>query len=128
MELPLQRLSSNLVVPDTNILIYSVKQHIDLKWELSRRIGKFRMVMLSCVKQELEGLSRSMQEASVALTLYGDIEAVKVEGSGDTCIVNQCVRLSGILITNDRNLAKTVKNKGLPVLNIRDGRSLEWYR
>lgn len=128
MEWPLQKSSDNLVIPDTNILIYSVKQRIDLKWELTRKLGRFRMILLSCVRKELEGLSRSIDDAAVALSIYGNTETVAVDGLGDECLERECVRLRGILVTNDRDLANRVKKNGVSVLNIRDGRSLEWYR
>ncbi|MGP6207148.1 PIN domain-containing protein [Cuniculiplasma sp. SKW3] len=124
----MQKSSDNLVIPDTNILIYSVKQRIDLKWELGKKLGRFRMILLSCVRKELEGLSRSINEASIALTIYGNTEVVMADGTGDECLERECARLRGIMVTNDRNLAERAKKNGISVLNIRDGRSLEWYR
>ncbi|MCL4344921.1 MAG: hypothetical protein M1496_00970 [Candidatus Thermoplasmatota archaeon] len=128
MEPPLQRSSNNLVLPDTNILIYSVEQNIDLNWELSRKLGSHRMVIIHCVREELEGLSKSITAASVALKIYSQLEEVSSRGHGDACIEDTCLKTGGILVTNDRELAKKLRDKEIRVLNLRDGRNLEWYR
>ncbi len=124
----MQRSSGRTVVPDTNTLIYSVKQHIDLEWEISRVIGSHRTILLKCVKNELEGLSLKIKEASMAIKIFSSLEVKESYGSGDECLEKTCLENDFVLITNDRMLAKKVIEKGGKVLNLRDGRNLKWYR
>ncbi len=121
-------MSSRTVIPDTNTLIYSVKQHIDLEWEISKVIGSHRTIMLKCVRNELEKLSSKIREASMAIKIFSSLELMESYGSGDECLEKMCLENDFVLITNDRMLAKKVVEKGGKVLNLSDGRNLKWYR
>ena len=120
------RLSSKIALADTNILMYSVMQKIDLIGEV-KSLG-FNLVTSKCVMEELEKLSGRNLSAKIAMNVYSGMEVVDGEGVGDDCILDACTKNNLILISNDRILCDRAMKKGIAVLNLEDGRKLTWRR
>ncbi len=120
------RLSNNIALADTNILIYSVRQKIDLIGEVKSL--SFNLVTSTCVMEELSKLSHRNAYAKIAKDVYSEIEVVHGEGLGDDCILDACSKNNLVLISNDRILCDRAMKKGIAVLNIEDGRKLTWRR
>ena len=120
------RSSSKIALADTNILIYSVIQKIDLIGEV-KSLG-FNLVTSKCVMEELAKLSDRNMSARIAMNVYSDVEVIGGNGVGDDCILDACARNKLILISNDRMLCERAMKKGISVLNMEDGRKLTWRR
>ncbi|MGP6219961.1 hypothetical protein [Caldiplasma sukawensis] len=118
---------SELVI-DTNIFLYSVEKRIHLKDVVYNSSFSFDPVMLECVEHELRSLSLKNNFASIALKEYEWLKRIKIEGKGDKCILDYCLEKNAILMTMDRDLAITAREKGVKVMKIEDGRRLVWYR
>ncbi len=120
------RLSSKIALADTNILMYSVMQKIELIDEV-KSMG-FNLVTSKCVMEELAKLSGKNLSAKIAMNVYSGIGVVGGEGMGDDCILDACTKNNLILISNDRILCDRAMKKGIAVLNLEDGRKLTWRR
>jgi rRNA-processing protein FCF1 len=119
-------LSSKIALADTNILMYSVMQKIELIDEV-KSMG-FNLVTSKCVMEELAKLSGKNLSAKIAMNVYSGIGVVGGEGMGDDCILDACTKNNLILISNDRILCDRAMKKGIAVLNLEDGRKLTWRR
>lgn len=87
-------------------------------------MGKIQI--LGCVLDELQGLSRNIPDAKAALALADLYETVPSQGKGDDCILEMAVQLGGIVLTNDRELIKRLKEKGVRVVSIRSGKTINF--
>lgn len=114
------------VLPDTNSLIYSIKHKIDLLNEVSSMSGMGKIVILSCVLDELKGLSTRVQEARAAITLADRFQTFESVGKGDDCIAEYAIKSGGIVLTNDRALIARLKKSGLRVLSVRGGKRIHF--
>ncbi len=114
------------VVPDTNSLIYAIKQRIDVR-NLVESIGiSGSIIILGCVREELFGLKESNRDALAALKFSERFEQSVSEGSGDDCIYSYAVASGAIVLTNDRNLILRLKSAGLRVLSVTGGRRIHF--
>ncbi len=109
------------------MIIYSVKQKIDIIAELRLFNGDFLPCVGDCIMRELRGLSGSNVNASVALTLFNGLPSLSGEGKGDECILDICKRESAGLLSNDRNLLERAKELNIKTLTLRDKRRIIWY-
>lgn len=107
------------VIVDTNTLIYSIKNKIDLKEKILDATQANRILVPECVLRELQGLSKSNYYAKAALLLADRFEKIESEGTGDECIIHCAEKIGGVVLTNDRELSSRIKEKGLRVLAIR---------
>ncbi len=114
------------MIPDTNSIIYSIKQKIDLKRAVLRKSEVGRILVLDCVMDELRGLSNTIADAKTALALADTFEGAGSEGSGDDCIMLMAQKLGAIVLTNDRELIERLKNKGIRVISIRSGKTIDF--
>lgn len=112
------------MLPDTNSLIYAIKQRIDLSNEISAISGLGKIVILSCVLDELMGLSTNIPEAKAAMALSERFETSEVQGKGDDCIAEYASQNESIVLTNDKALIAKLKSLGLRVLSIRGGKRI----
>ncbi len=119
-------ISNNEIVVDTNALIYSIKNGINLKYEAGRISGISELTILDCVKNELYGLSRKNMYALLALKEVDSNKTTPSEGSGDDCLIKYASARNCAIITNDRELIKIAKKNNLTVFTISEGRKLRY--
>ncbi len=118
---------------DTNILMYIFLEKIDVFTQL-RELGFNKFIIPSKVVEELERLKISLKgrerlAARFALNLLSackDCEVVEVEAAGtDAALLATAEKYGCVLITNDKNLKKRAKAKGIPFGFIREMRRIE---
>lgn len=104
-----------LIVLDTNILLYAAKYKIDLATELSRICDfKYKVALPQQVIQELKALSeagkgKDKEAASLALQISKEFEIQKIPGkTADDALLK--LAANNILATMDRELRKRFKN------------------
>lgn len=105
-----------MIILDTNALIYSVRQRIDLKRFLDEEIA----VPSSAIK-ELEKLSKTNVDAGLALKLAERFRILDVDSTGDMGIIEAATKYGGNVVTNDRNLTSDLKRKNIRVTSVTRG-------
>ena len=88
---------------------------------------EFEPTILSCIKRELEGLSKSNMSAKVALLVYRDVDVLETDGNGDQCILDNCRRNNYALLSSDRELLSKARSNGVKTLTVQDGRRIVWH-
>lgn len=114
------------VLLDTNSLIYSIRNKIDIQKLVFGMPSLGRIEIPQCVVDELKGLSNSVPEARAALVLAERFEILQSEGAGDDCIISKATEIGAVVLTNDRDLTKRLKDSGIRVISIRGGRTIDF--
>jgi rRNA-processing protein FCF1 len=112
----------NYLIIDTNVIIYAAERNVDLMKAVQSMPLAYKPVILDCVRNELKGLTNSMRIASIALALSERFESLESSGSGDDCIRIAAVTHSAAVLTNDRTLARSLKNIKIRTYSLRQGR------
>lgn len=118
--------SIKCAVLDTNVLMYIYLNRTDVLAQL-RELGFGRFIVTESVKSELEKLERSLKgkekkAATFALKLLEVFEIVKTESEGDSSLIEAAERYGCALITNDRELKRKAKQRGVPVGYLRENK------
>jgi rRNA-processing protein FCF1 len=118
-----------MLVVDANFLMSASRFKVDATSELKMLVeGKFELVTCSAVIKELEGLSKSKGKAGPeARAALGQIKGagVKVLHTGkkaDDWILEFCEANNAVACTNDAELRKKLKEKGMRAIVLK-GRS-----
>ncbi|MHB8360807.1 MAG: type II toxin-antitoxin system VapC family toxin [Thermoplasmataceae archaeon] len=114
------------IIVDTNVLVYSVKQGIDIKFEIGKIPEISEIIILECVKNELFGLSRKNMYALLALKESRMLRNELSDGSGDNCIMRYAIEKKCAILTNDRKLILEAKKNDIAVFTISDGRKIKY--
>jgi len=118
---------------DTNILMYIFLEKVDVFTQL-RELGFNKFIIPSKVVEELERLKQSLRgreklAARFALNLISackDCEIVEVEAAGtDVALLATAEKYGCVLITNDKNLKKRAKARGITIGYLREMRRIE---
>lgn len=114
------------ILLDTNMLLDAVKFHVDIVSE-AQKFG--RPFTLNACVSELERISerrnKEAMQAKMALALAKTLPIVMAEGSADRAILNYSARHRCAVATNDKNLIKALKSKGIEIIRLRQKRYLE---
>ncbi len=101
------------MILDTNALIYSIKQRINLEKFVKEEIA----VPISAIR-ELEVLSKRDNNAKLALKLTDRYKILDVSSKGDEGILEAATTFGGIVVTNDRKLQRSLKERNIRVTSI----------
>lgn len=112
------------VIVDTNILIYSLKNRIDIESILLRKFRISSILVPDCVLKELSGLSSSVPYAQGALRLAERFHRKESEGSGDRCILKLALDTGFPVLTNDLEFLSLLKKSGAGCLTLRNNRDI----
>ena len=114
---------------DANALLLPVRVRFPLESEVDRVHPGARLVVPSCVIDELDRLvARGVRGARAAAALARDFPILPVEGRGDAAILQAAVRHGAWVVTADRALAERLRRRGVSVLVPRDRHRLEVHR
>ncbi|MEM0141459.1 MAG: PIN domain-containing protein [Thermoplasmatales archaeon] len=102
-----------MIILDTNALIYSVKQKIDIRKFLDEDI-----VVPTSVIKELDSLSHCYEHARVARILASHFKTLEVENGGDAGIIEAAKRYGGRVLTNDRKLILILKRENVETISV----------
>ena len=113
------------VILDSSAVMMLFEFSIGLEDELTRLLGKFHIVVPRPIFEELKLLSEKGKGkkkliAKPSLKLIKKYEIVDVEGNGDDAVLKLAKKFNGIVITNDRELRKRVKEFSLQTIYLRD--------
>ena len=113
-----------IIILDSSAVMMLFEFSIDLEDELTRLIGKHRILLPSPIIEELRFLSengkgKKRQNAKAALDLIKRYETVEEQGAGDDSVLFLAQRLKGIVLTNDRELRKRAKQASLKTIYLR---------
>jgi len=116
------------IILDTNILIYAIKQKIDLVSQIKGRHGQSAEIIVpNLVKEELENLKTSAKKgadkraANLALQIieFSNLKEIELCGNTDNEIVKWAKQNKAVVATSDRELKQKLKRKGIPVFGLR---------
>lgn len=99
---------------------------MDIRRSLQALPGISTILVPQCVLNELEGLSTKLPDARTGLRLATMFGVAESEGHGDDCVLETARKLGAMVLTNDREFIRRLKNAGIPVLSIRGGRSIDF--
>ena len=118
--------SGSKVLLDTNSLIYSLKQRVNLR-DILLQIPEVSGISIPrCVIQELEKMADSVNYARGALELAKTFQTVEGTGPADDCILEIASREGYIILTNDRELAGRAKKSGIRILSFRQSKRIDF--
>ena len=111
---------------DTNFFLIPNQFGVDI-FEL---LKDYEIVTLSSCMDELKKLSKTKgkdgKAARIALQLIKEknIEVIESNEKGDKAILNYALREKCVVGTNDKELIKALKNKGIKIIRLRQKRYL----
>ena len=119
-----------IVILDCSAVMMPFEFSIELEEELTRLLGKYRIIMLTPILRELEYLSKhgkgkkkSIAKASLKLAENYDTMDVDEE-QGDNAIFYMAKKLKAIVVTNDKELKKRLQKIAIPVIYLREKQKL----
>jgi rRNA-processing protein FCF1 len=103
-----------IVVLDSSSILMLFEFSINLEGELTRLLGKFRVLIPRPIFDELiflskRGKGKKKYNSKPALDLIKKYEISEAEGSGDDSVLFLAKKHNGIVVTNDRDLRKRAK-------------------
>ena len=113
-----------VVILDSNAILSLFEFSIDLEDELTRLLGSYHILLPSPIFEELKFLSKNgkgkkRQNAKASLEVIKRYEIMDAEGIGDDSLIYLAQKLNGIVVTNDRELRKRLRNASLKTIFLR---------
>ena len=119
------------VILDSNAILMLFEFSIDLKSELTRLLGQYKIIIPSPIVEELIYLSKKGRgqkkvnaKASLELIKKYDILNIKAKNA-DESVFLLAKKTNGIVITNDRDLKNKLKEMSIPVIYLKGKKTLE---
>jgi len=120
-----------IVILDSSALMMLFEFSIDLEGELTRLLGRYHIVVPKPILEELEFLSehgtgkkRFVAKSSLELVRrYNIVDTDDVE-RGDNAVFHLAQKLRGIVVTNDRELRKRLREASLRTIYLRGKKQL----
>jgi len=115
-----------VVLLDTNAIMMMFEFHVNIDDELTRLLGSYRLFVPERVLKELKTLSslgkgkqRRLAKASLQLASIYEIYTGFSDLDGDDAVIAAAEESSGIVVTNDRELRKRLREKHIPSIFLR---------
>ena len=109
-----------IVILDSNAIMMIFELSIDLENELTRLLGKYHIVIPKPIVEELKfisehgkGKKKNIAKPAIEFANRYDIVDLDNDEKGDRAILYLAKKISGIVLTNDRDLRKKLKNESL---------------
>jgi len=112
------------VVLDTNALMMPFQFEINIDREIERLLGGVRIVVPSCVIDELDALDTP--EAKGARRLSRKYESVDVQEKGDRGVLEAAKSCGAAVVTNDQEFIEILRKSSVPVIRMRECQYLEF--
>ena len=120
------------VVLDTNALVYAARNKIDLVDELKRKFGLIGVYVPNLVINELKqikatGKKVDRENADLALDIlrHKKLPIIEMQGITDDEIAKWAEKNKAAVLTNDVELKFMLRDLGLTVFHIRQGKYIE---
>jgi len=113
------------IILDANFLLIPGEHGVDIYSEFERILDvKYELVIPEVVMGELEHLekggdSSERKAASIALDLFGDVKTIESKKPADEEIIRLADEINSAVGTNDRELKKQLRDRGVPVIYLR---------
>ena len=118
------------VILDSNAILMLFEFSIDLENELTRLLGKYKIVIPQSILEELRFLSTSgagkkKVNAKASLKLIEKYDVVDADGkNADDSVLSLAQQTNGIVVTNDRELRNRLKQSSITVIFLRAKKKL----
>jgi rRNA-processing protein FCF1 len=112
------------VILDTNALLMPFQFGINLTSELDRLLGQCEVYVPSSVLKELKKL-KPAKMAREGESMAARFEVFETDETGDQAIVAVAEELKCVVVTNDKELIKILKERNIPVVYLRSRTHLE---
>ena len=120
-----------IVILDSSAIMMCFEFSIDLEDELTRLLGNYHIIIPKPIVGELEflvknGRGKKKHIAKPALDLIKryDIADLDTSKKGDDAVIYFAQELSGIVVTNDRDLKKRLRELLIKVIYLRGKKRL----
>lgn len=120
-----------IVILDSNAILMLFEFSIDLEDELTRLLGKYKIIIPKPIFDELmflstngKGNKRYISKPALELIKKYEIAEMERNLKGDKAVINLAKKLQGIVVTNDRDLIKRLKNISISVIFLRGKKRL----
>lgn len=110
------------VILDTNALLWQFRSKVNIENELNRLLGAYVIVIPTSVLKELEHVKDRYVKA--ARKLAERYQIIATELKGDESIISLARTLQAMVVTNDKELRKRLKEQGITVIFMRQGKYL----
>ncbi len=119
------------IIVDSSALMMVFEFNIDLEGELDRLLGRYQILIPKNIVDELnllsqKGRGKRKQLAKAALKLLQRYNIIEVDSNldADDSVIVAAEKYKGIVVTNDRELRKRLKDKGIPRICLRGKQQL----
>jgi len=121
--------TEKIVILDSSAIMMLFEFNINLDKELKRLVGNYKIIIPKPIYNELKFLSEEGKEkkrlkARPALDLIKNFEVVDIEGKPDDSLILLAKKYGGIIVTNDKDLRKNIKNNSLKAIYLRNKSTL----
>jgi hypothetical protein len=111
------------IVLDANALLMPFQFNIHIDQELRRLFGDIPVVVPSSVLGELANILDKNAKAAAALARKYTV--VETDFGGDDAVIDVAERFSGAVVTNDRELIRRLRARGIRVVRMRGQHHLD---
>jgi rRNA-processing protein FCF1 len=116
------------VILDSSAILMFFEFSIDWEKELGRLLGGYHLVVPTAVIQELQILAtrnEGQKKIAAALKLIAKYDTIAQEAdTADEALMKIAEKTQGIVVTNDTELRKLLKNRGFSVIFLRGKKKL----
>jgi rRNA-processing protein FCF1 len=118
------------VILDSNAILMLFEFSIDLESELTRLLGRYKIIIPKPIFDELiflskEGKGQKKVNAKASLNLVERYEIIDINAKdADESVLLLAKKTDGIVVTNDRELKKRLKENSISVVYLRGKQKL----
>jgi len=119
------------VILDTNILMVPEQFNVDVFSEIDRIMdSEYSILIPDSIINELKELSRSARgkdkrAAKIGLMMADDHKTAETESVGDDAVIELALSIENTVVaTNDKELKEKLREKGIPLIYLRQGSHL----
>lgn len=116
------------VILDSSAILMFFEFSVDWEKDLDRLVDGYHVVVPTAVVQELQILTTRNAEkkkAAAALKLIAKYDTIDQKAETvDDALIKIAEKTQGIVVTNDAELRKRLKNRGFPVIFLRGKKRL----
>ena len=119
------------VILDSNAILMLFEFSLDLESELIRLLGKYKIIIPSPVVKELiflsnEGKGQKKINAKASLELIKKYDIFDIDAkTTDNAVLITAKKTNGIVVTNDKELRKKLKEISIKVIFLKGKKTLE---
>jgi len=120
-----------IVILDSSAIMMFFEFSIDLEDELTRLLGKYHIIIPKPIVEELEflakhGRGKKKYIAKPALDFVKRYDIIELQTSekGDDAVIYFAQELSGLVVTNDRDLIRRLRELLIKVIYLRGKKRL----